>query len=191
MLYLNDKISQTTPTQLELILGQLPQWRRQAALRFKHHQGRAECALAYMELCRGLRAEYGIGQMPDFNYQEGGKPLLRHLPHIHFSLSHCRAAVGCLLHTSPCGLDIEYIRPASPELVRYTMNADECQQVLGSANPNVAFTRLWTQKEAVFKHLGTGITDNVRGILSLAAARGIKVETRVDEEGGFVVSTAF
>lgn len=190
MLYLNTDITQCDAQQLDRLLRALPLWRQAQALRFKYLQGRRECVLAYMELCRGLRAEYGIATPPEFTYGPHGKPFLPGLPHIHFSLSHCAVAVGCLLSDRPCGLDIERVRPLRPSLVRYTMNEAEADFILSDPNPDVAFIRLWTQKEAVLKLRGTGVSGGLKEALSSASLSGISVETHVDERRGLVVSTA-
>lgn len=185
MLYLNTHIQQTDDGELSSILARMPLWRREKALAFAHRQGRLECALTYMELCRGLREEYGIDEMPEFGYRQHGKPYLLRYPHIHFSLSHCRQAVGCLLSDSPCGLDMECEeRHCTPSLVRYTMNDEEVRLIEESPCPEKTFLRLWTRKEAFLKMQGTGLTDELKDIL--AAASHAHFETF--EQDGVVIS---
>ena len=97
MLYLNTELHNCNAAQLHELLPQLPLWRRQQAMRYRHLQGQRECVLSYLELCRGLREEYGVLSPPDFEYDLHGKPSLAGFPHIFFSISHCARAVGCLL----------------------------------------------------------------------------------------------
>ena len=190
MLYINDHISSIPEEQVEKAILSLPVWRREQAMKFKHLQGRRECALAYLELCRGLQLEYGIPEMPDFSYTKEHKPELAAYPHLHFSLSHCREAVGCFLCNAPCGLDIECIRPARETLVRYCMNDEECSRIFSSPDPDVAFITLWTRKEAVFKLRGTGINDDIRDILSPENCRDISILTIPNLYRGYIISAA-
>ena len=130
ILCINDHIAEMSEEQTERLLASLPEWRRAAALKFTHQQGRRECAAGYVELLRALRLRFGIDGMPAFAYNEHGKPFLEDWPDIHFSISHCKAAVGCLVSRHPCGLDIEHIRRAKPELVRYTMSPEEAEKYI-------------------------------------------------------------
>lgn len=189
MLYLNSHIELFTEERTLEACSLLPLWRREQALRFRHLSGKRECALAYMELLRGLREEYGIEEMPAFAYNEHGKPFLPHYPHIHFSLSHCSVAVGCLIDKEPCGLDIEHIRPVKESLVRYCMCQEEADHILSSPNPDIAFTRLWTRKEAVFKLQGTGIRDNIKTLLKDSLEQGLYIETTEVPCEGYIFST--
>ncbi|MBO7069582.1 MAG: 4'-phosphopantetheinyl transferase superfamily protein [Bacteroidaceae bacterium] len=190
MLYINDHIGDFPEKLVEKAISLLPSWRREQALKFKHPEGRKECALAYLELCRGLMLEYDICEMPPFSYNENGKPLLQTFPNIHFSLSHCKEAVSCFLSDAPCGLDVECIRPAKETLVRYCMNDEECQQIFSSPSPDVAFISLWTQKEAVFKLKGTGINDDIKNILSPENVRDITIQTIANLYRGYILSAA-
>jgi 4'-phosphopantetheinyl transferase len=190
MLYLNTKINEITEQQLDELIRLLPLQRREKAERFTHRQGRRECVLSYLELCRGLKEEFGITEQPDFDYTPKGKPFLSAHPHIHFSISHCRNAVGCLISTTPCGLDIERIRPLNPQLVRHTMNEEECHQIFSSSRPDVTFIRMWTQKEAVLKLNGTGITDHLHQVLLPQNLEGIHLSTTDYLEQGFVLTSA-
>lgn len=190
MLYLNTNIRDCNAAQLQELLPQLPLWRREQALRFRHLQGQRECVLSYLELCRGLRDEYGILSPPDFAYDSHGKPTLVGLPYIHFSISHCAEAVGCLLADMPCGLDIERVRPLRPSLVRYTMNEEEQRQIYADHSPDLAFIRLWTQKEAVLKLKGTGIAGGLKESLSSANLSHISLDTVVYSNPDVVVTTA-
>ena len=68
------------------------------------------------------------------------------------------------------------------------MNASELDSILSRPDPDLAFTELWTRKEAVCKLLGTGITDNLRDMLLPQNTAGMCIETEVYD--GFVVSVA-
>ena len=176
ILCINDHIAELDEVQTERLIASLPQWRRQEAMRFRHLQGKRECAVGYVELLRGLRLLFDINGMPEFSFNEHGKPFLAEHPDVHFSISHCSQAVGCLLSDLPCGLDIERIRPVKEGLVRYTMNAAEAEA--------------GTQKEAVLKLLGTGITDDMHHVLDHDCIRNINLQTIENPLRGYVLTTA-
>lgn len=177
ILCINDHIAEMGEEQTDKLIGLLPDWRREQALRFKHLQGRRECAAGYIELLRGLRERFNINDSPSFTYNEHGKPFLKEYPDLFFSISHCKEAVGCFIADRPCGLDIERIRKSNPDLVRHTMSPEEQEAIFSNAFPNIAFIRLWTQKEAVLKLLGTGIVDDLHYVLDAEKLQGIELQT--------------
>jgi len=190
MLFINDHIAELSEEQTERLISSLPEWRREQALRYKFLQGRRECAVAYVELLRGLRQQFGIYEKPVFSYNEHGKPYISQHPQVHFSLSHCKEAVGCFLGNLQCGFDVECVRTAKEDLVRHTMNKEEAESIFSSPSPDVAFTRLWTQKEAVLKLKGTGIIDDLHSVLSPANLQGIKLQVVENPSRGYVFSIA-
>ena len=188
---INDHIAEMSEEQTERLINSLPEWRREVALRYKHLQGRRECAVGYIELLRGLRECFGINSSPSFSYNEHGKPFLKEYPDLFFSISHCREAVGCFIADQPCGLDIEYIRKAKPDLVRHTMNQEETEAIFSAESPDIAFTRLWTRKEAVLKLLGMGIIDDLHSVLETGNLLGIELETIENRERNYIYTKAF
>ena len=190
ILCINDHIAELGEQETERLIASLPSWRREEALRFRHLQGRRECALGYIELLRGLRLLFGLDGTPVFSFGEHGKPFLPEHPDVHFSISHCREAVGCLVSDRPCGLDIERIRPLREELVRHTMNPAEAEAVFSAPCPELMFTRLWTQKEAVLKLIGTGLTDDLHHVLAPERLQGISLHTIDNPLSGYVLTTA-
>lgn len=187
MIYLEENLSKYSEKALEELLMRLPEWRRAQALRFKHMQGQLECALSYALLCRGLR-ELGYEVQPTFEYGENGKPTLLELPDLHFNLSHCKHSVVCALAEHPVGVDVEALGRYSESLAQYTMNAEELAEIAAAENKDVAFTILWTKKEAAMKLTGEGIGTNVRHTLNHSS--NIIYNTRVNIEGGYVVTIA-
>jgi len=190
MLCINDHIADLGEEQTEKLINSLPEWRREQALRYKHLQGRRECAAGYIELLRGLRLRFGIEGMPTFTFNEHGKPFLKEHPDVHFSISHCKEAVGCYVSDRPCGLDIEHIRKAKEDLVRHTMSPQEADEIFASPFPDIVFTRLWTQKEAVLKLAGTGIVDDLHGVLAPERLQGIELQTVENPYKGYIYTTA-
>lgn len=190
MLYINDHIADLSEEQIERLIDSLPEWRKEQALRYRQLQGRKECAIGYIELLRGLRQCFGIHEMPTFTYNEHGKPYLPSHPDIHFSISHCKEAVGCFLSNRPCGLDIERIRTAKPDLVRHTMSPQESKKIFTSPFPDIVFTRLWTQKEAVLKLKGTGLVDDLHSVLKPDNLKGIEIQTTENPYMGYIFTIA-
>ena len=187
-LYLEDNLLQYTAAQIENIIATFPPQRREVAMRYKFEQGRKESALAYQLLCQGLKEHYGIDKMPSFSIGEHGKPTLTEHAEIHFNFSHCKNAVLCAISEAPVGVDVERIGRYREELARHCMSEKEMQEIQTSDNREVTFTRLWTQKEALVKLQGTGITDNLKNILT--ETENVHIETTVNEEKGYVYSVA-
>lgn len=174
---------------LERDLRALPPWRRKQAMEYAFDEGKRNCALAYLLLCRALREEYGIADQPTFVIGEHGKPALAKYPHIHFNLSHCRTAVVCAVSDSPVGIDIESLeRKTSDSLVSYTMNNEEQRQIAGSGTHT--FFRLWTMKEALVKLRGTGLQESIPDLLLPANTIDISFTTEERPERGYVFSIA-
>ena len=173
MILIDDQIQEYTPEEIARWTDELPEWRRKQVLAYKNDMGRRQSLLAYRLLCQGLREEYGIMEQPTFVYNEHGKPSLALPPTggdgegLHFSLSHCKEGVCCAISDRPVGIDIESAnRKISDSVIRYSMNEGEQTLIRESDDPQRTFLRLWTQKEAVLKRLGTGIRDDMRDILS-------------------------
>ena len=124
---IDDKIQTYSADEIARWTAQLPEWRRERLEAIKHDAGRRQSLLAFRLLCQGLREEYGIAELPPFSFNEHNKPLWDEglaLPH--FSLSHCREAVACVIDERPCGIDIESRgRKVSDSLIRYAMNEEE------------------------------------------------------------------
>ena len=151
MIYIDDHID---GFDLQEALAEVSPQRREYALRYRHERDQRLCVAAYRLLQQALLKEYGIDELPQFIYNQQEKPLLEGHPEIHFSLSHCREAVAVAVNDYPIGIDIETTGHYSPEVARRVMNDEEMREIESSAQPEVAFTRLWTMKESYYKLTG-------------------------------------
>ena len=162
LVLLHDHPQTVTQEELQRDLLLLPEWRQQKVLSFRFLIDRVLSAKAYLLLCQGLRQKYGITEMPSFDYVGHEKPILHGFPDIHFNLSHCRRGVLCVIDDEPVGCDIEEIEPQLDlDLVNHCFNEHEAASITSSDNPCIAFTRLWTMKEAALKLTGEGISDDL------------------------------
>lgn len=187
-IYVLDNLAEYTEEDLQRDLLRLPLWRRERALKYKHHTGQRDCTLSYLLLCEALEKEYGITAQPTFEIGEHGKPELKEFPHIHFNLSHCSNAIACAVADSPIGIDVESIeRKVTSSLMKYTMNEEEQAQI--DTEP-IAFFRFWTQKEALVKLKGTGLQDHLHELLAPWNTEGIEIYTEHHADKGYVLSTA-
>ena len=157
MIYLYDTLENYSDEQYSKHLNSLPAWRREKALLYKKLDDRKRSVLAFVLLQRALREEYGITEVPEFVYNEFGKPSLPNLP-IHFSLSHCKDAVACAVSDYNIGIDVESIVPYNPDVARRVCTAAELEMLEQSDDKDVEFIKLWTVKEAISKYEGMGLS---------------------------------
>ena len=189
-LYINDELNLISEKEVNEIISNLPDQRREQALRFTYLQGRKECAVSYMLLCRGLKEMYGIEDMPTFRYGEHGKPVIVGHEDIHFNISHCKRAVVCAISNEEVGVDVECTDRGNENLIRYTMNDEEQKQIFSAPDPNTEFIRLWTMKEALLKLTGYGITDDMKTVLLPEHTKDIHIESFVIKEKNYAYSVA-
>ncbi|MCF0243819.1 MAG: 4'-phosphopantetheinyl transferase superfamily protein [Bacteroidaceae bacterium] len=168
---------------LDDALQEISAERREKALTYKFEQGRRECVLAYLLLKKALKETFGIEGNPVLIEQEGGKPVLKDFPNIHFNISHCKEAVACVVGDEPLGVDVERIREYSEQLAHYTLNEEELQEVQNSAYPAKTFIRFWTMKESLLKYTGQGIRDDLKTVLN---TKDVIFDTQ--EEKDFIVT---
>ena len=157
MVYIFDRLDQYTDETYQKHLSLLPAWRREKALQYKKIDDRKRSVLAFVLLQRALREEYGITVVPEFVYNEFGKPSLPNLP-IHFSLSHCKDAVACAVSDNNIGIDVETIVPYNPDIARRVCTLVELEMLEQSENKDLEFIKLWTMKEAISKYEGMGLS---------------------------------
>ena len=186
-----DDMTQCTEQEVARLLPLVSDQRRQQALAYKHLFGQFCCLKSY-ELLMQLLVSSGFWTpdtgFPTFLYNEHGAPRLEQGPC--FSISHCKHAIAVAISEKPVGIDIEHIRTAKPELVARTMNEQEQNVICSAPSPDVAFTRLWTQKEAVLKMQGTGIL-SIDGMKNtLVAIENIDLQTKVNIEKQYAYTLA-
>ena len=161
--------------------------RRKEAMRYRQEHDRRLSLAVYMLLCEALRTEYGVTTKPEFVFGHHGKPLLADRPDIHFNLSHCRRAALCVTSNEPVGCDVEmFPDELDMDVCRYCFNEIEIESILNADNPPVAFTELWTKKEAYLKLTGEGLVDNLPALLSSADAQKVCFDTYVAPDNSFV-----
>ena len=142
---------------VQAMLPMVSEQRREQALQFKHAFGRYACLKSYLMLQDLLREHYGIEGDLVFSYNEHGKPMLKEVSNIHFSISHCKEAIAVAVADRPVGIDVETLRMPSEALAEKVMDKGEKLRFDISDTPEDFFTAIWTAKEAVMKCRGTGI----------------------------------
>ncbi|MBQ3998513.1 MAG: 4'-phosphopantetheinyl transferase superfamily protein [Paludibacteraceae bacterium] len=148
-----DDMSQCTEQEVARLLPLVSAQRREQALRYKHTLGQFCCLKSWLMVQEIMGND--AWRTKAWQYNEHGKPYLENGPY--FSISHCKEGIAVAVDEQPIGIDIEGIRHASADLIERVLSEDERLKVKGEWDKDRAFTRLWTQKEAVVKMEGTGI----------------------------------
>lgn len=114
-----------------------------------HEAGRALLARLY--------SQYRSGEMPDIVLEDGGKPrFVAGYPH--FSISHTKAHVFCVLADEPVGIDAEEMdRRIDLRLADKILSSSERARYDAREDKRAALLRLWVLKEADAKRTGKGI----------------------------------
>lgn len=143
----------------------LPPERQAKVLRYRKETDRIQCVAAWLLLRKACKELLSLHEVPPLAFGKHGKPFFPSLPQVNFNLSHCSEAVACVVDYVPVGIDIETVKPISKELMDYVLNDEEYHQVIASAQPDVTFMKLWTQKESFLKLSGNGLCDNLKSLL--------------------------
>lgn len=107
-----------TAEETERLTALLPPGRRERLLRVKDPARRREPLCAYLLLRLALWENYGWETLPDITLSPRRKPCFPDHPDVHFNLSHTSGAVLVGVSDHPVGVDIERIRPMSPNALR-------------------------------------------------------------------------
>jgi 4'-phosphopantetheinyl transferase len=116
-------------------------------------------------LLRGAAALLGVAESQlGVAHRPGGRPMLTGAGRgLHISVSHGRGVVAVALTAlARVGVDVERVRPLpATRLARRWLGEEESRWVAQQlpTGRSAAFLRLWVQKEAVGKALGTGLRD--------------------------------
>lgn len=97
--------------------------------------------------------------------------------HIEFNISHSENIVVCAINDTPIGIDIEKIKPISPNIAKKFFSSTEQEYIFGNTPPCIAdyhtefneeqlnrFFECWTAKEAYLKYTGDGLIDNLSSL---------------------------
>lgn len=116
---------------------------------------RAEHFAALELLSAALKEDFGVTHAA---IRRTGleKPRLLHR-FLHMNLSHCKGLAVCAVGRLPLGVDAEAPRAVKPHLLQKVCTAAETAEILAADDPEKAFSRRWTLKEAYAKLTGAGI----------------------------------
>lgn len=154
----------------ETYIAELPESRRNKALRYRREIDRRLCVASYVMLCHALKTSYGIDGQLRFTYGEYGKPYLADYPNVFFNLSHCEAGVACAVSDFEVGADIQEVKPYAEAVANRVFCGGELDELNRTQDKNLEFARLWTRKEAYLKMLGAGISDGMKLIDTAAVS---------------------
>lgn len=122
----------------------------------RHLEGKTHPAVrtaslsAWNLLAEALR-QNGVCPLPRVRFTERGKPCFENSP-LHFSLAHSGKLAAVLLSDSPCGVDVERIRPDTARKL-----LDRCLSPREKECTGVDFFTFWTRKECIGKYSGQGV----------------------------------
>lgn len=131
------------------------------ALKFRQESDRHRYILAHALKRFVLSTLLGLDPMSlEFSLGEKGKPLCGNIGAPDFNLSHSGDWVLCGVSSiSNIGVDVEIeSREVSEAVAKYALTTKQLSEVNESANAAQRFMLYWTQKEAVSKALGLGLT---------------------------------
>ncbi len=180
-----DRMEECTEAEVARLLTLVSAQRREQALLFKHTFGQFCCLKSWLMLQEQMANDKW--PMDNWRFNEHGKPYIEKGPF--FSISHCKESIAVAVDEQPVGVDIEGLRHADDELIRRTMNEEEQAEIVAAEDRDRAFTRFWTQKEAIVKCLGTGIEsfEQLQGIRNQES--GISIQTIEKEKYIYSIAT--
>ncbi|RUT69548.1 4-phosphopantetheinyl transferase [Flavobacterium cupreum] len=127
--------------------------------RFRRWQDAQASVLGRILLFTGLKEAGFLGPADkELKYTSYHKPYFEDHP-VQFNISHSGEIVVCALSDEgEIGIDIEIISDILIDDFKFQMTENEWERISTSTNTKNAFFEYWTQKEAVIKAHGHGLT---------------------------------
>ena len=152
MLRIETDLDRFTQADLQAMLDSLPPSWQARVLRKKPPRSRLQSVIGYTLLQTILREDCNVATLPVIVTGDHGKPYFEN-SNLYFSLSHCNAAVACVVEEYPVAVDVQdLLTDIFPALAaRIAAPHDP------SAMSTQELTALWTQKEASAKLDGRGL----------------------------------
>lgn len=137
-------------------MNELP-WEERAekVRRFRFDKDKRLCLGAGLLLRHML--ETAGAECLDMGFTPFGKPFLIH-GDIHFNISHDGEIAVCAVSNLPVGADVQKLTGYDSSFAQAVLTPDEIIWTESSADPDTAFTRLWTRKESYLKLSGQGLS---------------------------------
>ena len=158
-LYYITNINEIDNKTIELMFEQLPPSRQEDANKCFYEVDRK---IKIVEYCL-IQQKLGLDKGQEFLYTKNGKPYLKSKQH--FNISHSESALAVVFSDQNVGVDIQKKIDLDINLLSRIANKKEYQQVVNSDNPQLALTKLWTQKESLIKFKGKTIATNLKTLL--------------------------
>lgn len=155
MVYIFENLQLCSPEWLTEKEKTLPVWRLTKVQSLKKEEDKIRSVAAFLLLERALQ-DLGISPVPEFAYEDFGKPYLPGYP-VHFSLSHTKNAVACAVSDCPIGVDVQEKIGYSSCLAQRICSEEEWAALEKAGDKALALTALWTKKEALAKKTGKGL----------------------------------
>lgn len=151
---------ETDPASLPALLS-IDEMNTAGRFHFAHHRRRYTVSRTLLRLILGDYLKQDAAQLP-FSYNTHGKPFLEDPSLIQFNLSHSRdTAMLAIGKRHPLGIDLEYFSSRPYDGIAHHLFSskeyDALQALPGSLKP-MGFFHLWSQKEALIKACGLGLS---------------------------------
>lgn len=143
------------------LLEAVSPYRRRKLDLIKHEEDRRRSLGASIALREALKG-YGLEER-EMEYVTGrqGKPLFRHYPEIHFSISHSGGYALCSIGDDEAGSDIERVRSGRERVAERFFAGEELAWIKEAADlgeRESRMFRIWTMKESFMKVTGLGMS---------------------------------
>ncbi len=144
---------------LDKYLGLFTEEYQRRLSRFRRWQDAQLSLLGRLLVREGFTRFQQSINMHELCFSHYDKPYLKNNDTL-FNISHSgEMAVACIADNYPCiGIDIEQVKPVDVAVFECQMTANEAKRVLNATDRLAAFYTYWTQKEAVLKAHGNGLS---------------------------------
>lgn len=156
MIYYFEEIELFQRSYMERAFPYLSEQRKEKVIKYRYFKDKRLSVLAYLLLRYGLKKEYGMSLVPEFDLGSFGKPYLSGHNAINFNLSHCDQGIVCAIDRETVGIDITEIKKENLTIFE-AMSFLEKEKIKSSAKPEKQITIFWSLKESYLKYLGLGI----------------------------------